>query len=46
MAMGRRMGPAPAGNEKVSKGTWKKLLRYCKSYWLVIVIAIAFSMGG
>lgn len=46
MAMGRRMGPAPAGNEKVSKGTWKKLLRYCKSYWLVIVIAIAFSMAG
>lgn len=48
----RRMGPggpgAPAmmSGEKIKKGTWGKLLRYCKRYWAFIVIAIICAAGG
>lgn len=48
----RRMGPggpgAPAAmsGEKIKKGTWGKLLRYCKKYWAVIIIAVICAAGG
>lgn len=48
----RRMGPGGPGasakmsGEKIKKGTWGKLLRYCKRYWAFIVIAIICAAGG
>lgn len=51
----RRMGPgghggpgAPAAmsGEKIQKGTWGKLLRYCRKYWAFIVIAIICAAIG
>lgn len=33
-------------NEKVQKGTWSKLLKYCKKYSVMIVFAILFAMAG
>lgn len=44
-----RMGPGSPGvmrGEKIKKGTWGKLLRYCKKYWVVIVIAVICAAGG
>ncbi|MDO5345757.1 MAG: ABC transporter ATP-binding protein [Lachnospiraceae bacterium] len=35
-----------ANNEKIEKGTWGKLLKYCKQYWIVIILAIACAAGG
>lgn len=32
--------------EKVTKGTWSKLLKYCKNYWAFIIIAIICACGG
>lgn len=44
-----KRGPAMArGGEKAKnfKGTWGKLLRYCKKYWPAMIIAVLFSAGG
>lgn len=41
---GRAMRPVE--KEKIEKGTWKKLLNYCRKYWIVIIIAIFCSAGG
>ena len=27
-------------------GTWKKLLGYCKKYWIVMILALAASVAG
>lgn len=35
-----------SGSETVEKGTWGKLLKYCKKYWIVIIIAIVCAAGG
>ena len=32
--------------EKVTKGTWSKLLKYCKNYWAFIIIATICACGG
>lgn len=32
--------------EKVTKGTWSKLIKYCKNYWAFIIIAIICACGG
>ena len=42
-------GPGPnmaAGNAKDFTGTWKKLLRYCRKYWGVMIAAIAAAAAG
>lgn len=53
--MGGRMGhmgggPGRAGgrqnNEKIARGTWGKLLNYCRKYWAAILIAMVCSAGG
>lgn len=31
---------------EITKGTWGKLLKYCKNYWVVIAIAVICSIGG
>ena len=41
----RRRGFGPgaagmAGKENIDKGTWGKLLHYCRQYWIFIVIAL------
>ena len=33
-------GAPMGGREKVAKGTWPKLIRYCKKYWGFIIIAL------
>ena len=38
--------PVAMSKEKVTKGTWSKLLKYCKSYWGFIIIAIICACGG
>ena len=38
--------PAAMLKEKVTKGTWSKLLKYCKNYWAFIIIAIICACGG
>lgn len=38
--------PAAMLKEKVTKGTWRKLLKYCKNYWAFIIIAIICACGG
>lgn len=38
--------PAAMSKEKVTKGTWSKLLKYCKNYWAFIIIAIICACGG
>lgn len=43
----RGMGHRGAGpNEKVKAGTWGKLLKYCKKYWVIIIFALIFAMAG
>lgn len=45
----RGKGRPPRGamsDEKVEKGTWGKILKYCKQYWVVIIIAIICAAGG
>ncbi|MDD2960293.1 MAG: ABC transporter ATP-binding protein [Lachnospiraceae bacterium] len=34
------------GSDKLEKGTWGKLLRYCKKHWGVMIIAVIFAAGG
>ena len=43
------MGPGSAGamsGEKINKGTWGKLLKYCKKYWVFVIIAVMCATGG
>ncbi len=45
--MDRNMGIREnVNNGKVSAGTWKKLLKYCKKYHIVIALAVLFSAAG
>lgn len=45
--MPRRPKPGMGGGKaKDFKGTWKKLLRYCRKYWLVMLVAVAASIAG
>lgn len=44
-----KMGPGAPGvmrGEKIEKGTWGKLFRYCKKYLVFIIIAIVCAVGG
>ena len=44
-----KMGPGAPGvmrGEKIEKGTWGKLFRYCKKYLAFIIIAIICAVGG
>ena len=38
--------PVAMSKEKVTKGTWSKLIKYCKNYWAFIIIAIICACGG
>lgn len=38
--------PVAMLKEKVTKGTWSKLIKYCKNYWAFIIIAIICACGG
>lgn len=38
--------PVAMSKEKVTKGTWSKLLKYCKNYWAFIIITIICACGG
>jgi len=43
----RKMKPGMGGAKpKDFKGTWKKLLRYCRKYWFVMILAVLASVGG
>lgn len=47
----RRRGGGPHGakvaeKSKDFKGTWKKLLNYCRKYWPVMIMSIVFSFVG
>ena len=45
----RKKGPGAPGvmrGEKIEKGTWGKLFRYCKKYLAFIIIAILCAVGG
>ena len=44
--MGGPRGPRGAEKAKDFSGTWKKLLGYIKSYHVIIVIALIFSIAG
>lgn len=46
MGHGGPGAPAMMRGEKIKKGTWGKLLRYCKKYWVFIGIAILCAAGG
>lgn len=42
-------GPGPGmtgGKAKNFKGTWRKLLRYCRRYWVVMLLAVMAAAGG
>lgn len=39
-------GRGPAEKAKDFKGTWGKLLQYCRKYWSVMIIAILASAAG
>ena len=44
-----KMGPGAPGamrGEKIQKGTWGKLLRYCKKYLVFVIIAVICAAGG
>lgn len=44
-----KMGPGAPGamrGEKIQKGTWGKLFRYCKKYLAFVIIAIICAAGG
>ena len=49
---GSRPGPGAGpgaggmGNDKVAEGTWGKLLKYCRKYWAVIIIALICAAAG
>lgn len=41
------MGMMGGGSsEKTQKGTWGKLLKYCRKYWILLIIAVVFAAGG
>lgn len=45
--MGRRLPGGMAQTEKHRfSATWGKLIRYCKAYWLPILVALAAAVGG
>ncbi len=49
--MNKTMNKGPMGINMDNKsvdigGTWKKLLRYCEKYWIVMVIALAAAAVG
>ncbi len=46
--MPRRPGRGPAKGEKAKdfKGTWGKLLRYCRKYWGVMIVALLAAAAG
>ena len=46
MGHGGPGAPAMMRGERIEKGTWGKLLRYCKKYWVFIGIAILCAAGG
>ena len=41
---GPGMGRRPAEKSKDFKGTWMKIIRYCKRYLAVIVVALILSL--
>ena len=49
---GKQEGPSSPGmsgsTEKAqnSKGTWGKLLRYGKKYWIPVILALIFAVAG
>lgn len=43
---GPGMGRRPAEKSKDFKGTWMKIIRYCKSYLAVIVVALICAVAG
>ena len=38
--------PGKMSGEKIQKGTWGKLLKYCKNYWFAVAIALVCAMCG
>lgn len=38
--------PGMMSNEKIEKGTWKKLINYCEKYLVFIIMAIICAIGG
>lgn len=46
MRRGHGMGRRPMEKAKDFKGTWGKLLQYCRKYWPVMMIAILASAAG
>ncbi len=43
---GPGMGRRPAEKSKDFKGTWMQIIRYCKRYLAVIVVALICAVGG
>lgn len=43
---GPGMGRRPAEKSKDFKGTWMKIIRYCKRYLAVIVVALICAVAG
>ena len=43
---GQGMGRRPAEKSKDFKGTWMKIIRYCKRYLAVIVVALICAVAG
>ena len=43
---GHSMGRRPAEKSKDFKGTWMKIIRYCKRYLAVIVVALICAVAG
>ena len=43
---GPGMGRGPAEKASDFKGTWSKLILYCKSYLPVVIIALICAAGG
>jgi ATP-binding cassette subfamily B protein len=40
------MGKRPVEKSKDFKGTWGKIIKYCRSYWIAVIIAVLFASGG
>ena len=43
---GPGMGRRPAEKSKDFKGTWMKIIRYCKRYLAVIIVALIYAVAG
>lgn len=43
---GPGMGRRPAEKSKDFKGTWRKIIRYCKRYLAVIIVALICAVAG